>query len=70
MFAPITQMEIIQVLISQAAQFEWLIHQMNVKLTFLDGVLKHEVYVEQPSGYTQYGKQHKVLMLKKSLYMS
>jgi Reverse transcriptase (RNA-dependent DNA polymerase) len=60
-------MKIIRLLISQAAQNEWSVHQMDVKSVFLNGVLK-EVYVEQPLGYIKLGKEHKVLILKKALY--
>jgi Reverse transcriptase (RNA-dependent DNA polymerase) len=41
---------------------------MDVKSTFLNGILKEEVYVEQPLGYMKLGKEHKVLRLKKALY--
>jgi Reverse transcriptase (RNA-dependent DNA polymerase) len=41
---------------------------MDVKLTFLNGVLEEEVYIEQPLGYMKLGKEHKVLRLKKVLY--
>jgi Reverse transcriptase (RNA-dependent DNA polymerase) len=41
---------------------------MNVKSTFLNGVLEEEVYIEQPSGYVKFGKEHMVLKLKKTLY--
>jgi Reverse transcriptase (RNA-dependent DNA polymerase) len=41
---------------------------MDVKSTFLNGVLEEEVYVEQPLGYMKLGKEHKVLRLKKALY--
>jgi Reverse transcriptase (RNA-dependent DNA polymerase) len=61
-------MEIIRLLISQAAQFKWPIYQMDVKSAFLNGVLKEEVYVEQPPGYMKAEKETKVLKLKKILY--
>jgi Reverse transcriptase (RNA-dependent DNA polymerase) len=61
-------METIRLLISQAAQNEWPIHQMDVKSTFLNGVLEEEVYVEQSLEYMKLGKEHKVLRLKKALY--
>jgi Reverse transcriptase (RNA-dependent DNA polymerase) len=54
-------------LISQVAQNEWLVHHMNVKSAFLNGVLE-EVYVEQSLGYMKLRKEHKVLRLKKTLY--
>ena len=41
---------------------------MDVKSAFLNGVLKEEVYVEQPLGYEIDGQEHKVCKLKKSLY--
>ena len=50
-FAPITRMEIVRTLLSIAAQQKWKVYQMDVKLAFLNGVLKEEVYVEQPPGY-------------------
>ena len=33
------------------AKLEWKLHQMNVKTAFLNGVVKDEVYVEQPLGF-------------------
>ena len=41
---------------------------MDVKSTFLNGVLKEEVYVEQPLVYEIEGQEHKVCKLKKALY--
>ena len=41
---------------------------MDVKSTFLNGVLKEEVYVEQPSGYEVVGEENKVYRLKRALY--
>ena len=41
---------------------------MDVKSTFLNGVLMEEVYVEQPLGYEKEGQEHKVCRLKKALY--
>eukprot|EP00253_Pinus_taeda_P024140 PITA_24140 len=41
---------------------------MDVKSAFLNGVLKEEVYVEQPLGYEVEGQEHKVCKLKKTLY--
>ena len=55
-------------IISQAAQFKWPIFQMDVKSAFLNGVLKEEVYLEQPPGYVKIGEEKKVLKLKKALY--
>lgn len=67
-FAPVARTEIIRLLISQAVQFKWPIYQMDVKSTFLNGVLEEEVYVEQPPGCMKAGKESKVLKLRKALY--
>jgi len=29
----------------------WKIHQMDVKTTFLNGVVEKEIYMEQPKGF-------------------
>ena len=41
---------------------------MDVKSTFLNGVLKREVYLEQPLGYEFASEEHKVYRLKRALY--
>ena len=41
---------------------------MDVKSTFLNGVLKIEVYLEQPLGYEFASEEHKVYRLKRALY--
>ena len=41
---------------------------MDIKLTFLNGFLKEEVYVKQSMGYVKTGHETKVLKLKKTLY--
>ena len=45
-----------------------LVHQMDVVTAFLNGKLEDEIYMEQPEGYVQSGKEHLVCKLKKSLY--
>eukprot|EP00253_Pinus_taeda_P017055 PITA_17055 len=67
-FAPVARMETVRTVLSIAAQHKWKIYQMDVKFAFLNGVLKEEVYVEQPQGYEVDGQEHKVCKLKKALY--
>ena len=45
-----------------------LIHQMDVVTAFLNGRLKEEIYMQQPPGYAEQGKEHLVCKPKKSLY--
>ncbi|CAN6485107.1 unnamed protein product [Victoria cruziana] len=65
-FAPVAKMTSIRTLISVASVKKWLIFQMNVKNTFLNGVLKEEVFMVAPPGFCI--PQNKVLLLKKALY--
>ena len=41
---------------------------MDVKLSFLNGILEEEVCVDQPPSYTVKGHEDKVFKLKKALY--
>eukprot|EP00253_Pinus_taeda_P015362 PITA_15362 len=61
-------METVRAVLSIAAQNKWKVYQMDVKSAFLNGVLKEEVYVEQPLGYEKKGEENKVCKLKKALY--
>ena len=67
-FAPVARMETVRAVLSIAAKNKWKVYQMDVKSTFLNGVLMEEVYVEQPLGYEKKGEEHKVCKLKKALY--
>ncbi|XP_059596938.1 uncharacterized protein LOC132254741 [Vitis vinifera] len=41
---------------------------MDVKTAFLNGDLDEDVYMEQPTGFTEVGKEHLVCKLNKSIY--
>ena len=43
-------------------------HQMDVKITFVNGELDEEIYIEQPEGFSAPGQEKKVCRLVKSLY--
>ena len=58
----------IQLLITLAAIYSLVIHQIYVKTSFLNGDLDEEVYVKQPNGFVIPGQEHKVCKLLKSLY--
>ena len=45
MFALVAHMDTVKIVLAIAAQNEWLVHQMDVKLAFLNGYLEEEVYV-------------------------
>jgi hypothetical protein len=49
-FAPVARLEAIRILLAFSVAKGFKLHQMNVKSTFLNGVLEEEVYVRQPPG--------------------
>ena len=67
-FAPIARYTFIRTVISLAAQMGWEIHQMDVKTTFLNGLIEEEVYIERPEGFETHEKKSHVCRLKKALY--
>lgn len=50
-FAAVVRLDTIRLLITIFAQRCWKVHQMDVKSTFLNGILEEEIYVEQPEGF-------------------
>ena len=56
----------IQTILAMVDKRRWPIYQMDVKLAFLNGDLKEEVYVEQPLQFQQ--GNNIVYRLKKALY--
>jgi hypothetical protein len=67
-FAPVARYTSIRAVISLAAVLGWRLHQMDVKTAFLNGMIEHEVYIEQPEGFVVHGKESHVCILKKALY--
>ena len=58
-FAPVARLETVRLLLALAAQGEWEVHHMDVKSAFLNGKLQEEVFVQQPTGFSDprsYGK--------------
>jgi len=41
---------------------------MDVKIAFLHGEQEEKIYMKQPEGYTQEGKENKMCLLKKSFH--
>ena len=56
-FAPVTRISSVRILIALAAIHKLVIHQMDVKTTFLNDELEEEIYMTQPEGCrVQFGK--------------
>jgi len=50
------------------AHYDLELHQMDVKTAFLNGDLEEDVYMDQPVGFIEEGKENMVCKLKKSIY--
>nr|GFA50674.1 retrovirus-related Pol polyprotein from transposon TNT 1-94 [Tanacetum cinerariifolium] len=67
-FALVARLEAVWIFIAYAAHKSFPIYQMDVKMAFLNGPLKKEVYVAQPDGFVDPDHPEKVYRLRKSLY--
>ena len=47
---------------------KWKLHQMDMKTTFLNGVIEEEVYIEKPRGFEVEDMKTHVCKLKKAQY--
>ena len=61
-------MSSIRVVLELVASLDLELEQLDVKIAFLHGDLKEEIYMDQPEGFKIKGKEHMVCKLKKSLY--
>ncbi|GKC22733.1 retrovirus-related pol polyprotein from transposon TNT 1-94 [Tanacetum coccineum] len=67
-FAPVARLKDVRIFVVYGAHKSFLIYQMDVKMTFLNGLLKKEVYVAQPDGFVDPAHPEKVYRLRKALY--
>jgi hypothetical protein len=67
-YSPVARLTTIRVLLSLATSHGLLVHQVDVKTTFLNRELEEEIYMTQPDGFVVRGQEDKVCKLMKSLY--
>jgi transposase InsO family protein len=67
-FSPVLQFAALRCMLAIVAHYDLELHQMDVKTAFLNGDIDHEIYMRQPEGYVERGKEHLVCKLNKSLY--
>ena len=54
-YSPVARLITIRMLLSLPASHGLIIHQMDVKITFLNGELDEKIYMEQPDGFVVKG---------------
>ncbi|GJT38858.1 putative ribonuclease H-like domain-containing protein [Tanacetum coccineum] len=67
-FAPVARIEAITLFLAYASFMGFIVHQMDVKSTFLYGIIEEEVYVCQPPGCEDPQFLNNVYKVDKALY--
>nr|GEW54471.1 retrovirus-related Pol polyprotein from transposon TNT 1-94 [Tanacetum cinerariifolium] len=67
-FASVARIKAIRLFLAYVAHKDFTVFQMDVKITFLNGVLKEEVYVGQPPGFVSTQYPDHMYALDKALY--
>ncbi|GJS98585.1 retrovirus-related pol polyprotein from transposon TNT 1-94 [Tanacetum coccineum] len=68
-FAPVAILEAIMIFLAFATYMNFIVYQMDVKSAFLNGKVKEEVYVKQPSGFESSEFPNDVCKLDIALYV-
>ncbi|VDC00050.1 unnamed protein product [Peniophora sp. CBMAI 1063] len=66
--SPTARMESERIVCHIAAALDWQLYQIDVKTAYLYGDLDEEIYMDQPKGFEEPGKEDWVWRLKKGLY--
>jgi hypothetical protein len=67
-FSPISCKDSLRIIMVLVAHYNLELHQMDVKMTFLNGDLLENVYMAQLKGFAMKGKEHMGCHLRKSIY--
>ena len=67
-FYPVSKKDSLRIIMALVAHFDFDLHKMDVKMTFLNGNLEEEVFMKQPEGFSSSEGEHLVCKLKKSIY--
>ncbi|GKF87279.1 retrovirus-related pol polyprotein from transposon TNT 1-94, partial [Tanacetum coccineum] len=67
-FALVARLKGIRIFLAYGAHMNMVVYQMDVKMAFLNGILREEVYVCQPNGFVDQDNLNHMYKLKKSLY--
>ena len=67
-FSPVSTNDSFRVIMAIVAHFDLELHHMDIKTAFLNGDLDEDVYMEQPTGFAEVGKEDLVCKLNKSIH--
>ncbi|KAM1083190.1 hypothetical protein ACFX19_022028 [Malus domestica] len=67
-FSPVSTKDSFRVIMALTAHYDLELHQMDVKTAFLNGSLLEDIYMKQPPGFIERGKESMVCKLTKSIY--
>ena len=59
--------EISQNIPTLAMQMGWKVHQIDVKISFLNGVVEEDIYIEKHEGFETFDKETHVCRLRRAL---
>ena len=59
-FSIVERYSSIRSILALSTQMGWKIHQMDVKITFLNRVIEEEVYIEQPKGFATFNLESRM----------
>ena len=57
-FSPVSKKDSLCIIFALVAHFDFELQQMDVKIVFLNGELKEEVYMKQPKGFSSSQGEH------------
>ena len=66
-FSPVSK-DSLRIVMALVAHYDLELHQMDVKIAYINDDLVEEVYMDQPDGFLTKGKEHLVCKLRKSVY--
>jgi hypothetical protein len=67
-YAPVARLDSIRILLAYATYHGFKLYQIDMKSAFLNGLIKEEVYVEQPPGFEDSEYPNNEYKLLKALY--
>ena len=59
-FPPVVRYTSIRSILALVVVMKWKVHHMDVKTTFLNGVVKEKVYMEKPLGFEEHDRKTRV----------